>query len=459
MIADTVIKNCNLVGPEGIRPQGIAIGNGKIIDLVDDNKLPKAKKTIDAKGNFVLPGIIDNHTHFGGYFPLDEDIRIDSAAAAYGGITTVANTIGIGHCQHKGSFTEVVDKWIAIQEANAFTDFVMSPVLNSDIQLKEIHLVAGKWGICTFKIALAYKGFEAEQVGAISGDDGTMYLALKSIAELGLPARLMLHCENIDIINRLVPRIRDEDKRKDLAAWTDSRPGWTEALDIERAASIAKITKAPIYIVHLSSAEGVNAVAKARSEGVDVIAETLPAFLTLTKYSPLGALGKINPPLRDQESIERLWEGIQSGLVQCIGTDNAPIRMEMKRDIWGAAPGLPSIENYLPIMLSEGVNKKRITIEKLVQICCENNAKAMGIYPKKGTIRVGSDADLVIVDMNKIVKLTAKNLHQIADFCIWEGWDITGYPILTMLRGNIVMQDGKLLVKPGIGRYLPRFLG
>jgi dihydropyrimidinase len=305
---------------------------------------------------------------------------------------------------------------------------------------------------------LAYKDYEAEQVGTIAPDNGVLYVALKAIAELGPPARLMLHCEDIEIIQRLVPRIRDDEVRKDLAAWTDSRPGWTEAIDIKRAASIAKITKAPIYIVHLSSTEGVDAVAEARDEGVDIIAETLPVFLTLTKYSPLGALGKINPPLRDDNSIERLWEGIRSGLVQCMGTDNASLRKEQKQDIWNGLPGLPSIESYLTIMLSEGVNKGRITLEKLVEVCCVNNAKAMGIYPKKGSIRVGSDADIVIVDMNKKVRLSAENLHQLADFCLFEGWEVKGYPVLTMLRGNIVMKDGKLLAKPGLGRYLPRFL-
>jgi dihydropyrimidinase len=458
MKVDIVIKNCKVVNPEGITSQGIAISGEKIVALADDTKLPEAEKTIDAGGNYVLPGIIDNHTHFGGGYPLDEDVRGDTAAATYGGITTVANTIGIGYCQHRGSFTEVVDEWIEIQEANAFTDFVMSPIITSDVQLREIRLAAGRWGICTFKIALAYKEYEAEQEGTIAPNDGILYVALKTIAELGPPARLMLHCENIDIINRLMPRIRDDEGRQDLAAWTDSRPGWTEALDIKRAASIAKIVKAPIYIVHLSSIEGVDAVAEARDEGVDIIAETLPVFLTLTKYSPLGALGKINPPLRDDKSIERLWEGIRSGLVQCMGTDNASLRKEQKHDIWNGLPGLPSIENYLPIMLSEGVNKGRITLEKLVEVCCVNNAKAMGIYPKKGTIRVGSDADIVIVDINRKVRLSADNLHQLADFCLFEGWEVKGYPVLTMLRGNIVTKDGKLLAKPGLGRYLPRFL-
>jgi dihydropyrimidinase len=458
MSVDIVVKNCKLVRPEGITTEGIAIRGEKIVTLADPDILPEAKKIIDAEGNFVLPGIIDNHVHLGGHHSLDEDTRVDTAAAAYGGVTTVANTIGVGICGHIGSYTEVFDKWKEIQEKNATTDFVMTLNIFSDIQLRELHLAAGKWGISSFKISLAYKGYEAEQTGVVAADDGRVYLALKSIADLGQPARLLFHCENADIIKQLAPRIRDDEHRQDLAAWTDSRPGWTEALDIERAASIARIVKAPIYIVHLSSAEGVDTVSKARAEGVDIIAETCPPYLTLTKYDPIGVLGKVNPPLRDQVSIERLWEGIRSGLVQCMGTDHASGMRKDKQNIWTGYPGNPCIENYLPIMLSEGVNKGRITLEKLVEVCCANNAKSMGIYPKKGVIQVGSDADLVIVDLNKRVRLGAQSLHQFSDYCLYEGWEVKGYPVLTMLRGNIIVENGKLLVNPGVGRYLPRFL-
>jgi dihydropyrimidinase len=456
MIADIAVKNCKVVRPEGITSEGIAIKGEKIVAIADDANLPEASKTIDAKGNFVLPGIIDNHTHGGGAHPLDIDTRVDSAAAIYGGVTTVNNMIGVGTCFRRGSYAEVLDEWIEKINNNTFTDCVLTPVIMTQAHIDDLPLVAGKWGITTFKMFLAYKGEEATKSMVSACDDGMVYVVMKEIKALGSPGRLLLHCENIDIIQRLVPAIRDREKRKDLAAWTDSRPGFCEGLDVERAASIAKITKAPIYVVHLSSSEGIDAVAKAQAEGVDIVAETCPPYLTLTKFSPIGPLGKVNPPLRDEENMRCMWEALQTGVVTCMGTDNCSYTKAEKADIWQGYPGYSCIENYLPIMLSEGVNKGRLTLEKLVEVCSSNNAKAMGIYPQKGTIRIGSDADLVIVDLNKKVKLSAETDHQYSDSCIYEGWEVTGYPVLTMLRGHVVMQDGKLLAQPGAGRYLPR---
>ena len=457
MRVDTVVKNCKVVRPEGITTEGIAIDDGKIVALASDANLPKTGKTIDAKGNYVIPGVLDNHMHLGGYQPLDVDTRIDTAAAAYGGVTTIGNTIGAGLATTKVPYTEIFEEWKETIEKNAFTDFVINPIVNSEIQLKEIPIVTSRYGMALFKLNLGYKGQVAEELGREPADDGRVSLLLKAVAALGPPARAMFHCENIEIINKLVPKIKDEEGRQDLVAWADARPGWVEALDIERVVSIAKITNAPIYIVHLSSAQGVDAVAKAKAEGVDIIAETCPPYLTLTKYAQAGVLAKVNPPLRDEESIERLWEGIKLGIVECMGSDNASNKKESKqKDIWAAAIGYPGVETYLPILLSEGVNKGRITLEKLVEICCANNAKAMGIYPKKGSIQVGTDADLVIVDLNKRVKLSAETLHQVSDYTIYEGWEVRGYPVLTMLRGNVVVEDGKLRIQPGIGRYVPR---
>lgn len=459
MKADIVVKNCKLVTPEGITREGIAIDDGKILAIDRDSDLPAAERTIDAKENYVIPGVIDTHVHFSYSHPLDIDTRVDSAAAAYGGVTTVSNMMGLEgfrNFAYTDSYTIIFDEWRETQKRNALTDFTIDLVIFSETHIREIPLYAAKYGVFLFKMALINKGLGARELKTMEADDGALYAALKEIAAIGPPARLRLHCENIDIINRLLAIVRNEEKRQDLAAWTDTRPGWVEALDIERAASIARITKAPIFIVHVSSAEGVDAVVKAKAEGVDIIAETTPAYLTLTKDAPLGALGKVIPPLKDKRSIERLWEAINSGVVECIGTDNVSNTKEQKKELWTALPGYSSVESYLPIMLSEGVNKGRITLEKLVEICCINNAKAMGIYPKKGAIRVGSDADLVIIDLNKKVKLSAQTLHQLADFCIWEGWEVKGYPILTMLRGNIIMQDGKLLSDPGVGEYLFR---
>jgi dihydropyrimidinase/dihydroorotase len=265
----------------------------------------------------------------------------------------------------------------------------------------------------------------------------------------------MVHAENINIINRIRPVI-EASGRQDLAAWTDSRPTCSEVLAIEKAIHIAKVTETPLYITHISTADSVDVIARAKAEGVDVIAETCPQYLILTKYSNLGPLGKTNPPLRDKESNERLWRGINDNTVECMGTDHSTHKRKAKQDIWTALPGISGMEYFLSLMLSEGVNKGRLTLEKLVEMCCYNNARIFGIYPRKGTISVGSDADLVIIDLNKSGTLSVNTSHQLSDFCAYEGWKVKGLPLLTMIRGNVVAENGKLIAGSGIGRYIPR---
>ena len=357
------------------------------------------------------------------------------------------------------SYLEKIDGWIETWNKNSLIDGVFSPFIMTPTHLNDIPIIARKYGISTFKFLMAYKGEEAEQLGIAPTDDGQLYEGFKAVAELGPPARAMIHAENMDIITRLKEQLKAQG-RTDLAAWTDCRPGWVEALDVERAISIAKVTGCPLYQVHTSAAESVEAIAKAKAEGVDYISETCPPYLTLTKDSPVGNMGKVNPPLKNQKSIDRLWKGLKEGTVSCLGTDSCPhVAKEMKQGtIWEAYPGYTCMESYLPIMLSEGVNKGRITLERLVECACRNNAKAFGVFPKKGTISVGSDADLVIVDLDKKVRLSAETHHECCDFSIYEGWEVKGYPVLTMVHGAVVMEDGKVVGKPGIGRYIPRFI-
>jgi dihydropyrimidinase/dihydroorotase len=438
MTADTLIKNCRVVRPEGISSEGIAIVGEKIAAVGSDDHLPQAERVIDAKGSFVIPGVIDPHTHPGYAHSLEEDTRVDSAAAAYGGVSTMGIMLGGGDVTHTGSYTEVFDIWKNTIEDNTFTDFVWNPMFFSEIQIEEISLYAERYGVPQFKMLLIDRILAdgAIVMGTLSCDDGILYKALKQIAAIGPPARLFLHCENADVIHRLEADANQEENS--YAQWEATRPEWVEALDIERAASIAKIVRAPIYIVHLSSAAGVDAVAKAKEEGVDIIAETCPSYLTLTKHTPLGAVAKVIPPLRDEKSIDRLWEAINQGIVECVGTDNISALRGNKTDIWTAWGGNPGIEHFLPIMLSEGVNKGRISLEKLVEVCCANNAKAMGIYPKKGVIEVGSDADLVVVDLNKKVTISAENDHMLSDYSLLPCLEA---PLSWRMKGSLVNQE------------------
>jgi len=454
---DLAIKNCKIVSPWGISVAGIAIDHGKIVAIGSDDSLPEAVRTIDALGNHVIPGIIDTHVHLELGHSLEESARTDTAAAALGGITTLGHYLGTIAWAGKRSYTEKFDEWKATYEKHAVVDAFFHVFILSDMHLRELVDNARRYGITSCKFHMGYRETGPGQIGEGSIDDGFLYTGFKYIAGLGYPARAMVHAENMDIINRFIPDVAATG-RQDLAAWTEARPAFCEVLDVERAILIARVTRAPLYIVHTSAAGSVDAIARAKAEGVDVVGETCPQYLTLTKDSPLGTLGKINPPLRDEESIQRLWQGLREGTIECLGTDHCTYTREMKQDMWTAPSGIPGMEYFLTLMLSEGVNKGRITLERLVEVCCYNNARIFGIYPQKGTITVGADADLVIIDLNKKAKLSAKTSHQLTDFCPYEGWEVKGGPILTMVRGNIVAEGGKLTAQPGVGRYIPRLL-
>ena len=457
MAVDTIVRNCKIVSPEGLSQEDIAINSGKIVAIGDATYLPQADKTIDAQGHYVLPGIIDGHVHVGLFHPLKDEVK-DTAAAAFAGTTTVGNYVGMGASAQRRSYADGFDQWKEIWEENAFVDsFFHGGVISEEIML-EIPENARRYGIISHKFMMSSKGPEAEKMGNAQTDDGFLWFGFKNITSLGYPARAMVHAEDIDIIRRMTSAVKDS-KRQDLEAWDEARPGFCETLDVERAISLARKNSTPLYIVHVSNGASVDVIARAKAEGIDVIGETCPQYLTLSRSSSLGALCKIAPPLRDEPSQERLWQGIREGTIECIGSDHCSTTKEMKKNLWEGPPGAPGMGTLLPIMLSEGVNKGKITLEKLVEVCCFNNAKISGIYPQKGTLQVGSDADLVIIDLHKKVKLTPEQMHyEVADYSPFEGWEVKGWPVLTMLRGRVIVEDGKFASTPGVGKYIPREL-
>ncbi len=458
MAVDTIIRNAKIVSPEGITAGGIAIKGGKIVATGDDAYLPEADKTIDAGGKHVIPGILDVHVHYGVYHPYEEEVH-DMSAGAYAGTTTAGCFVGLGASAHKSSYAEVFDKWKQAWETNAVIDTFFHGGMASQTNIDEVVTNAQRYGITTHKILMTCKGEEAAIIGGDQADDGFLWAAFKSIARLGKAGRVMCHAEDIDIIARILPTIR-ETGRQDLAAWAEARPGFCETLDVARAISIAKVTGCPLYFVHIHYPDSIKLIARAQTEGVDVIAETCPQYLVLNSSSNIPApLARIAPPLRDTVSNESLWQAIRDGIITCIGSDHCSTTTGMSKDLWTAPQGAPGLETLLPIMLGEGVSKGKITLEKLVEVLCYNNAKVFGLYPKKGTIQVGSDADLVIVDLEKKVKLSGALQHyKVSDYTLYEDLEVKGWPILTMLRGTVVVEDGKMVAKPGLGRYLPRSL-
>ena len=451
-LIDLSIKNCKIVSPSGIISGGVAIEGGKIVAVVKENNLPKADKVIDAGGNYLIPGVVDPHSHLSAKKTNDmkreygETIKTETASAAAGGVTTLFSTT----------------TWFSIEETakiidqNSMIDMAFHKGVRNDQHLKEIPKSVNL-GVTSFKsLLIGYPKY-----GVFPVDDGLIYAALKAVRDLGYPAIELVHCENLPIINRIQKRLIEEG-RTDFLAWYDSRPSFCEEEAMRRVMFLAETLNAPLYIPHMTIKEGVRLVAEQKAKGLTVIAESCPHHLTLTKHEKKGWLAKVTPPLRDKEDIDALWKGIRDGIIECVGSDHVPLTVKDKKlgtDIWDIhGAGFPGTETLLPIMLSEGVNKGRISFERLVEVCCHNPAKVFGIFPKKGVIQVGSDADLVIVDLNKEVKVTPEILHSASDFTIYEGWRLKGWPIMTIFRGNVVMEDGDVVDKPRFGKYLHRKL-
>jgi len=453
MKADTVIKNCRIVRHDGIVGGGIAVHDGIIVAIGRDDALPDAERVIDAKDGYVIPGCIDPHVHVDWpEWDFAEGTVSTTRAAAAGGITTIIN-----HLAGPESLVDILADRKACIEKHAFVDAAFHIAIFSAAQVDEIPKIAGL-GVSSFKFFLPYRGTEV--VPPLVGiDDGIVYSGFEKITRLGFPARALVHAENVELFFMLKDRVLREGRGKEIE-WDDVRPEVCELEGIQRVVCFAKDTGCPVYIVHISTGEGMEAVKRAKEDGVDIRGETCPQYLTLTAKDVDRILGKVNPPIRKNGAHrDALWNALRRGVLDCIGSDHAPCAKKHKTDFWDAYVGVAGIQTLLPVLLSEGVGRGRISMQKLVEVTSYNTARTFGLYPKKGALSVGSDADLVLLDMKKKNTVKADSLHHISDFSLFEGWELTGCPVLTMVRGSVVMQDGEVTGKPGWGSFIPRPVG
>lgn len=287
--------------------------------------------------------------------------------------------------------------------------------------------------------------------------DGILYDAMLILKEYkgALPC---IHAENIELIWSIRKRLINQG-RSDPTAWSDSRPDFTESEYVRRALFLSELTGCPIYIVHLSSKKGLEELKASRPHYSRVFVETCPQYLTHTKELMIDNLLKVNPPIRSKEDIDALWDGIKDGYIQTLGSDHITSKTESKKgSIWDASLGFAGTATLLPVLLSEGVHKRKISLEKVAEITSYNVAKIFNLYPKKGSIKIGSDADLTIIDLEKEKIVKHAMLNSSSDFSIYENWHLKGWPILTMVRGNVVMRDGEVIGKRGFGKFIKRNL-
>ena len=464
--ADLRVVDAKVVTPGGTIHGGVAARDGRIVAVGADGTLPEADEEIDAGGNYLLPGFIDPHVHWGlsryefedYHEGLAHDFETETRGAVHGGVTTVVNFL-----LQREPYLPDVEFFREVGEERSYIDFAYHAIVHQDHHVDEIGALAEE-GIRSFKVFFNWYKHASPELGIDHSDAGRVYRVLSEVAEMpnGI---VMFHAENEDLAYELRQDLQAEG-RNDLEAWTEASPNVAEEMQIEQIAKLTEYTDSRSYVVHMSTGEGVDVCERYQERGVNIHAETLPAFLTHTKHDDLGVWGKISPPLRGEASRKRLWEGIRTGVVDYVGTDHCPHKIEFKEkgegkygDVWDAIPGDNNgIEYLLPVMMSEGVNKNRISMERCVEVCSTNNAKRWGLYPRKGAIAEGSDADMVLVDLEKSAVVDDDFYHTMEPgYSTFHGQELTGLPTHTIVAGEVVVRDGELLAEPGGRSYLPRY--
>jgi dihydropyrimidinase/dihydroorotase len=463
--ADLRIVNGLVVTPSGTINGGVAARDGVISAVGTEANLPAATEQIDARGNYVIPGFIDPHVHWGlsrykyeYHEGLERDFETETRGAVHGGVTCVVNFL-----LQKEPYMPDMEFFIRAGEQNSYIDFAYHAIVHQDHHVEEIHQLADA-GIRSYKVFFNWYKHASPELGIDHSDAGRTYKVLDRVSEVP-GGVVMFHAENEDLAIERRRELQDEG-RNGLAAWSESAPNICEAMQIEQIGRLTEYTDSRAYIVHMSTGEGVDICEQYQNQGVNLHAETLPSFLAHTyEKEELGTWGKISPPLRGEASQTRLWEGLRTGVIEYIGTDHCPHDIEFKEkgngkhgDIWDAIPGDNNgIEYFLPAMVSEGVNKNRISMERLVEVCSANNAKRWGLYPRKGALAEGSDADIVIVDLDKSVVVDDDFYHTMEPrYSTFHGMELTGLPTHTVVNGQVVVEHGKLLAEPGDSTYLAR---
>jgi dihydroorotase len=434
--ADLVICNGKLVTPDSVIDTSLAIKDGRVLAVGDLDAMPLAHKLFDASGLHILPGAIDVHVHFRdpGY-PHKEDWESGTAAAAFGGVTTVfdmPNTIP------PTGTAEVLAEKQAIAASKAHVDFGLYGLLGEDSIEHVPALVEG--GVIGFKL---YMGNTFGKIPSPS--TGAMLEAFEVVAPTG--KRISLHAETNSIMERRQSRMMAAG-RTDPFAHLAARPAVVAVEAVSRAALLAEWTGARIHILHISSADELRPLREAKMRGVDVTGETCPHYLLLSTedYARFPGVMTVNPPVREPCNREPLWQALRDGTIDLIATDHAPHAPEEKtrNDIWTVDCGFPGVETQMPLMLT-AVNAGRLSICDYVRKSAYNPARIFGLYPRKGALAPGSDADIAFVDLAREHVIEDAQLHSRSKITPWDGRRVTGLPIHTLVRGRFVMRDRALV--------------
>jgi dihydropyrimidinase len=450
---DLLIHNCLIVnGVETPFKGSVATQGEKIAAILDANTDLPSRKRIDGKGQVLFPGLIDPHVHYHyGYNYRDnaQDYDTETYSALIGGVTTAIR-------MHRGQtpFDDHLPQEIELLEAQSRIDMTLHLTLMTDEHIKTFPQYCDQYGINSFKLYLAYKGKAGELQGILGADDGFFYDAMENIGHYPNSVAC-IHAENSEIAERLGSKLKLEG-RDDLPAWTEARPGWTEGEAVFRSGYIAHYAKCPIYIVHLTSKEGVEAIENLRSRGYQVYAEVCCQHLTHTNETELGSIAKVNPPLRYKSDVDALWDAVERGVIDTVATDHvAHTTAKAKVPLWGVMPGNPGTATTLPAMITYGYHTGRLTLSRIASLLSKNSSDIFHLE-NKGKIAVGADADLVLVDLNLEKLVDPGWLGSSSDYSLYQGQTLKGWPTFVLLRGQIALENDDVKVQPGYGKFIKR---
>ena len=448
---DLAIVGATVVTPSRVAPADVGVAAGKIANIAPPGALESARSTIDAHAMLLVPGAVDPHTHLDAEMfsaHTIDDFESGTAAAAAGGVTTI---VDYAFQAQGGSLADAIEKWRVKARDRALIDygFHVAMLDPTPAAIAEIPRVVER-GVTSFKIFMM-QGFEARardfiRAFNVAGDSGAL---------------LAIHAEDEHLIGFCTERLLAAGKR-DVTHFAASRPPLSEAAAVRRALAMTEVSAAPAYFVHLSSREAVDEVRRARARGRVVLAETRPIYLYLTEerfLEPNGARYVGYPPLRSADHRDALWAALADGTVDVVATDHCSWTLERKTSpdrFTRMPPGMSNLETLVPMLYSEGVAKGRLSISRWIDLTATNAAKIFGMYPRKGAIVEGADADLVVFDPACKVVVNSREMHSRADYDPFDGFEVTGWPKMTISRGVPIATERKVDAPAGRGQFVAR---
>jgi dihydropyrimidinase len=462
-LADLTLRNGRVVTPNGVIRGGVALAGGVITSVAADQQLPDGAETVDVGGKVIFPGLIDPHTHMGvgaGWGPekFESDIATESLDALAGGITTIVTTSVFGRTPR----VVMVQANIDSGNRSSHVDFRITALMVTREQMDEIPDLV-RLGVRSFKCYWGYKGPQAESFGlSASGFPTSLFwVACEKMKEAHPRAFPTIHAEDPDLRYLLIERWRAKDPMGSLVSWAHANPNILEPLQLAPAARIAHEVGVPLYMVHVSTREAAEMIREFRENGWDITGDTLTAFLYWTADEAdargVGGKGKVQPAIKFAADRDALWAAVRDGVVPCIGTDSLMYQADtLEGNLWDKQVGLgPGLGSSLAAIVTAGLRQGRVTLEQMARALSESAARQFDLYPAKGVLQPGADADIVVFDPDAGRVARAEELPSASKYTIYEGEELYGWPDRVYLRGQLAVRDGRVVADPPRGRHVP----